>query len=196
MPKDYLNVARPAHFRMRPDLIDELCIPDEMIRALPRNAQQYAAWKRLCDFEDSEAVTYADLMPFMDKPYEPSRRYLLHPCVLPGDDFVTRLVCDRRGWKVQCLGRGLYDFVFRRAAEFMVSHGWTAAKAYSKIWPKIAPNDGSVPQYAEWVIGYECHSGECTFLIQGDPGTEARYLQGVGGYLFPQFDGAIGGQKS
>jgi hypothetical protein len=32
--RPYFQVARPAHFRFRPDLIEELCVADAMIRTL------------------------------------------------------------------------------------------------------------------------------------------------------------------
>ena len=118
----YRSAPRSAHFRMRPDLIEELCIPDAFARTLPRTPAEHARWLAHWGLSATEAP-FEGIQPFIGRPYELTARYILHPAILPGSGLLLNIMTDGRGWSVCCEPGGLFSFVIDRAVEFVVGRG-------------------------------------------------------------------------
>jgi hypothetical protein len=182
----YLNAPPPAHFCIRTDLIEELCVADAFERTLPRTPEAYARWIRTWG-RSADELPFDAIKPFVGRPYEPTPHYLFHPAILQGASWVQNVLTDGRGWSICCERDGLYDFVINRAAEFAATRGCDKARALALLLPEpdVKSNQGS--QHGEWSIGYECATGLCTILARSRDQTELRYLAGQPGYFVPTF---------
>jgi hypothetical protein len=134
-----------------------------------------------------EELPFHAIRPFLESPYQPTARYLLHPAILPGGVRVQNILTDGRGWSVRCERYGLYDFVINRAVEYAVRRGYEEGRARALFLPKPGGKECQGRQHGEWSIGYECATGFCTILVRCREGTESRYLAGQPGYFIPTF---------
>jgi hypothetical protein len=151
------------HFRVRTDLIEELCVADAFTRTLPNTPEAHARWIAMWGYSARECP-FESIQRYLGRPYEPSLRFLLQPAVLPGREHVQNVVTDARGWSVCCELGGLYDFVMKRAVQFLVSGGFETGREQAEFYPKPGPNLGPKPRYGRLVMGYECATGGCTIF--------------------------------
>ena len=169
----YLTAPWPAHFRMRTDLIEELCVPEAFARTLPRTPEEHARWLTLWD-QSADQVPFHSVRPYIGRPYEPTAHYLLQPAIFPGQDYIQNVITDRRGWSVCCELGGLYDSVVARAVQFCGSRGHQMAKAQSLFYPKVERNLGPGRKCGWWAIRYECGTGLCTIVPSNKGGEEYK----------------------
>ena len=161
----YLTAPGKAHFRLRPDVIEELCIADAFARTLPRSPEEHARW--LAKWGRSAAdVPYQSIALAIGRPYELTPRYVLHPAILPGWDYLSNVITDGRGWSVMCEFGGLYEFVFARAVQFCESRGYDRCKVREQLFPKLEKNPGPQCRYGRWALEYERATGFCTIVPQ------------------------------
>ncbi len=183
----YLTAPWPAHFRLRTDLVEELCLPDAYARTLPKTPEEYAPWIVRWGITAKE-VPFEPIRSALGSPYALTPRYVLRPTILPGGAAIQNVATDGRGWSVCCELGGLYDFVINRAAEFVAAIGREAAQARADFYPKVEKNPGLKSSYGKWAIGYEYATGLGTILWPEQSETVALYLAGQGGYLVPNFE--------
>ena len=169
----FLTAPWPAHFRMRTDLIEELCVPEAFARTLPRTPEEHARWLTLWD-QSADQVPFHSVRPYIGRPYEPTAHYLLQPAIFPGQDYIQNVITDRRGWSVCCELGGLYDSVVARAVQFCGSRGHQMAKAQSLFYPKVERNLGPGRKCGWWAIRYECGTGLCTIVPSNKGGEEYK----------------------
>jgi hypothetical protein len=167
----YLTAPWPAHFRMRTDLIEELCVPEAFARTLPRTPEEHARWLTMWG-QSADQVLFDSVSPYIGRPYAPTEHYLLQPAIFPGHDYIQNVLTDGRGWSVCCELGGLYDFVVARAVQFCVSRGHQRAKAQSLFYPKVERNLGPGRKLGWWAIRYECGTGLCTIVPSNKSGEE------------------------
>jgi hypothetical protein len=159
----HLSAPEPAHFRMRRDLVEELCIAETFAYTLPRSPDEHARWLMKWGISAAE-VPFHTIASAIGRPYEPTPRYIFHPAILPGRTSVNNVVTDARGWSVSCEFGGLYDFVFARAVQFCESRGHQRSKVQALFYPKLERNPEPRCRYGWWAIEYECATGFCTIL--------------------------------
>jgi hypothetical protein len=182
----YFEVPEPSHFRLRTDLIEELCIPDAFALTLPRTPEAHARWVSSWG-HSAEDLPFHAIRLFLESRYQPTARYLLHPAILREAASVQNILTDGRGWSVRCERYGLYDFVINRAVEYAVSRGYEEGRARALFFPKPGGKEKQGRRHGEWSIGYECVTGLCTILARIRDQTESRYLAGQPGYFVPTF---------
>ncbi len=182
----HLFAPWPAHFRLRTDLIEELCVPDAFVRTLPRTPEAHARWLAFWN-RSADEIQFGSIRPFVGRPYEATARYLLHPAILPGSEHIQNVLTDGRGWSVCCELGGLYEFVIDRAVEFAVSRGCPKPNTRAAFYPAYTGKAERVRRHARWAVGYERSTGLGTILWREQDDTEARYLAGEPGYTVPAF---------
>ncbi len=183
----YFEVPKPAHFRVRSDLLDELGAHEAIQRFTPHNEKSYRYWLGVTGLPE---VRYplATLSAEAAKPYQRTQRYVLRQIVAPGEDLPLNIVTDgNRRTGVLEFG-GLFDFVFFRAAEFASYYRYRRSVALGYFYPKREPNTGATRRLAPWALGYEPAEGRCTILAQSREGSVGRFLDGQPGYLVPKFE--------
>ncbi len=185
-PPEYFNVERPAHFRVRGDLIEELCGGEAISRLLPRNEAQYRHWLTVTG-NPAGGYPLIHFHEHVGKIYEPTLRYALHQAILPGYEHPVNILTDGRGWSGWVDYGGLFDFVLLRAVEFAESHGFSPPYPTENLFRKRESNAGSVALRANWFVGYERGSGLCTLLERGGD-SETLFLAGRSGYWTPPFE--------
>ena len=166
----HLTAPWPAHYRMRIDLIEELCIPEAFARTLPRTPEEHARWLAMWSLS-ADRVPFDSIRSVIGRAYEPTAHYLLQPAIFPGHDYIQNVLTDGRGWSVCCELGGLYDFVVARAVQFCVSRGHQTAKAQSLLHPKVERNSGPGRKCGWWAICYERATGFCT-VVPSNKGME------------------------
>jgi len=176
----------PGHFRVRPDLLEELCFRQAMLESLPRTPSTYKHWLRLCGFTEEE-YPYHEIMDFTHEGYLPSGRTVLHTAVLIGETHRRHLITDENHWSARCEGAGLFSFVMLRAVAFAAWHGVSQKDAWDCLHVAHGepPNPGPSRRMPRWSIGYDPKNSLCTILAREHPGTEALYLAGKPGYHVP-----------
>ena len=167
---DYLTAPWPAHFRMRTDLLEELCISEAYARTLPRTPEEHARWLAMWSLS-ADRVPFASIAPFIGRPYEPTTHYLLRPAIFSGQSGIQNVFTDGRGWNVCCELGGLYDFVVARAVQFCVSRGHQHSKVQAMLYPKFGMNPGPERRHGWWAIRYEQATGFCT-VVPSNKGME------------------------
>jgi len=182
---DYFNVARPAHFKIRTDLIEELCVPEEMMRLLPRNEEARQHWLGISG-QPAVKFPLAELQKFYGRAYEPTARYILRGVVLKGNNYPINVLRDGRGWAIACEGQGLFAFVTRRAIECSVRLGLDRITARACFIPTCDQTPAAVRRNAPWAIGFD--QGVCTILSSELGDTEELFLAGRSGYYVPFLD--------
>jgi hypothetical protein len=182
--KPYFLVPRPAHFRLRPDLLEELCIADSMARLLPRTEQSHKAWLRICGHEAKE-YPLARIAALADRPYDLTNRYVLQAVTLPGNVQHTCLMTDKNLWSVACEYGGLFQFVIDRAIELAVFLGLNAEAAQGMFVSPAGPKLAATRRHSRWAVGYERISGFGTILAADRPGTIQAFLEGRSSYYTP-----------
>jgi hypothetical protein len=182
--KPYFLVARPAHFRFRPDLPEELCVAESMIRLLPRSEERHKEWLRICGHSAKE-FPLAKMVARAGKPYQLTSRYVLQAVVLPGNSQHTNLITDGNLWSLACEYGGLFQFVIDRAVELSVFLGLKPETAQAMFVAAVGPGPATTRGYSRWAVGYECASGLCTILAADHAGTTRTFLEGRYGYFTP-----------
>ena len=167
---DYLTAPWPAHFRLRTDLLEELCIPEAYARTLPRTPEEHTRWLTMWGLP-ADRVPFDSIASVIGRAYEPTAHYLLQPAIFPGHDYIQNVLTDGRGLSVCCELGGLYDFVVARAVQFCVSRGHQTAKAQSLLHPKGERNSGPGRKCGWWAICYERATGFCT-VVPSNKGME------------------------
>ncbi|OIQ80947.1 hypothetical protein GALL_372880 [mine drainage metagenome] len=180
----HFDVPRPAHFRIRPDLIDELCIPDAMRATLPYLDKHYGRWIARFGLDPNENPASDIILP-AGRPYRVTRRYVLCTAVLPGQISKSNLVIDSVSRTVECEKGGLFQFVFLRALQFAIAQDMEGKVAFGKLL--VPGQDKPVASRidAPWAIGYDTVTGYCTLLIAEHASSIRLYLEGNGGYYIP-----------
>jgi hypothetical protein len=182
--KSYFLVPRPAHFRVRPDLPEELCVADSMTRSLPRTEHSHKAWLRICGHTAKE-YPLARMASLADRPYELTNRYVLHAVTLPGNVQHTNLITDQNLWSAVSEFGGLFQFVIDRAIELAVYLGVEPGTAQGMFVSPAGPTPATARGHSLWAIGYERVSGLGTILAAHRPGTIRTFLEGRSGYYTP-----------
>ena len=182
--KPYFLVHRPAHFRLRPDLPEELCVADSMTRLLPRTEQRHKDWLRICGHAAKE-YPLARMAPLANQPYELTNRYVLQAVTLPGNVQYTNLITDGNHWSVACEYGGLFQSVIDRAVELAVYLGLQPEAAQGMFVSPAGPKPATSRGHSRWAIGYERISGLSTILAADRPGTIQTFLGGRSGYYTP-----------
>ncbi|WP_221031711.1 hypothetical protein [Actomonas aquatica] len=174
----YLQVDQPWHFRVRPDLIEELCLPDKMYRELPRTASSYSLWRQLGGYQPWHAP-FRDMAEHHRLGYLPTRRWAFGIFVPPQENLGRAIAIDARGWWVEVEFRGVLHFVYRRAVEFLLSYGYTRAESYSLLGNGQRPAGGRRDNLLSprSYIGYEAGSGLCQVVKPVMNEELRRYLQ-------------------
>lgn len=183
----YLTAPRPAHFRLRTDLLEELALAEAFEQTLPRTREAHARWLAQLGRTEKE-LPFEGIQPFVGRAYEPTPRYIFHPAVFPASDWIFSVVTDARGWSVGCEPGGLYDAVIKRAAEFVASYGCEFPKALAAFYPRCGAALRSGPRHGIWRIGYERATGLATILWPNHNETKEGYLTGRSDYTVPNFD--------
>jgi hypothetical protein len=92
----HLNAPSPAHIRLRPDLVEELCIAEGFDRTLPRTQLAYARWTaRWGDSVDE--VPFEAMERLLGPSYELTERFVLRPAILHDSDWLQNVVTDGHG---------------------------------------------------------------------------------------------------
>ena len=167
----FLTAPWPAHFRMRTDLIEELCVPEAFARTLPRTPEEHARWLTMWG-QSADRVPFDSIRPFIGRPYAPTEHYLLQPAIFSGQSNIQNVLTDGHGWSVCCEIGGLYDFVFARALQFCESRGHQRGNAHSLFYPKVESNPGPGRRHGWWSIRYECATGYCTVVPSNKSGAK------------------------
>ena len=186
----YFNTNGLGHFRVRTDLLEELCFEQAMERSLPLSLKNYRRWINLSGFTEEE-YPFGKITSEIDGEvrYTPTDRYILHTAIIPGEQQPTSLITDARQWSLACEGPGLFEFVMLRAVEFAVLQGFTPESAWEQLQvqrPK-RPKRGLRRLISKWSIGYERKTGICTILSRNKKDSEMLYLAGHTGYNVPNF---------
>jgi hypothetical protein len=186
--RPYFQVERPAHFLARKDVVEELCLAEQILRTLPKAQKEYEVWLQASGYSAVE-LPFADLQSRAAKRYERTERYVLKSPVLPGRLHRTNVITDGNLWPFVTEQGGLPEFIINRAVEFCVSLGMRHGDANDcfRLNPRKEPCD--YVRNAPWAVGYEKGSGYCTILEMNCEETERLYLQGRPGYLTPFADG-------
>jgi len=184
----YFIVNGPGHFRVRPDLLEELCFAQAMIESLPRTFTAYRQWLQLCGLSEN-GHPYDKVQDETDYGYFPEGRVVLHTAVLPGQLHRCHLITDTHRWSARCEGAGLFEFVMLRAVEFASWRGIPkkAAWDYLHAPSEPKPNPGPMRHMAQWSVGFDRLTGVCTILARTHEETESLYLSGKSGYFSPRF---------
>jgi hypothetical protein len=166
---------------MRKDVVEELCLAEQILRTLPRAQKEYEVWLRAGGYSAKE-LPFADLQSRATKPYQLTERYVLKAPVLPGRLYRSNVITDGNLWPFLTEQGGLFDFVINRAVEFCVSLGMRHEDANDcfRLNPRKEPC-GYV-RNPFWAVGYERGTGLCTILELNSDETERLYLQGRPGY--------------
>jgi hypothetical protein len=183
-PKPYFQVARPAHYRFRTDLIEELCVADSMARLLPKTPEQYEAWLRICGLKP-EKFPLARMQLLAARPYEMTPRYVFQAVALPGNSEHTNLVTDGNSWAVACEFGGLFWAVIHRAIELAVFLGVKPETAQEMFVAAAGPGPFTGRRQSKWAVGYERKTGLCTILAADHAGTILTFLDGRAGFYTP-----------
>lgn len=184
IPPPYFNVERPAHFRVRPDLIEELCVPEIARASLPKTEKQYSAWRQISNIR-ADQFPLERTVSMRTKPYEATDRYILRPLILAGQARVSTTILDAHGIGVFCESGGLWDFVINRAVEFAVWKRLEEPVARAMLLPNVGRASHTTNVYATWTIGYERRTGLCTLLARDHGDTERLYLAREGCFYTP-----------
>ncbi len=173
----YFFVPAPAHFCVRPDLIEELCAGEAILRQLCRTEKGYKYWHALTG-NSATAPTLAQLRGYSGRGYTCTPRYILRYAVLPQTKAYHAVVVDQREWPGFVEPVGLFDFVFRRAVERIVFENIHEFYPRERLYPARQHNASEAPRFADWSLGYEVRSGHCTLLDRTRADSEFRFLQG------------------
>jgi hypothetical protein len=173
----YFSSGAEGHFRIRPDLLEELCFEEAMTLALPKNEKAYARWLNLCGFTAKD-YSFIRILEETDLRYQPTNRVLLHTAVLPGHSHRTSLISDARRWSAPCEPGGLFEFVLLRAVEYVGCCGFSRKHAWDCLHVRPEHNRSPLRKMAPWSVGYDQTTGFCRVLYHEPAETEARYLTG------------------
>ncbi len=182
--KTYFKVSRPAHFRVRPDLIEELGLPDHILGTLPTTIQEHDTWLKWTGF-DAALVPFASLPVHTAAQYKMTARYVLKSPVLPGRLRYMNVILDGNFWVCRSEYGGLFDHVILRAVEFALTMGLPrdhALRLFRAGPLREAREEVSGPT---WGVGFEAGTGLCTILALKHEGTEQLFLRGRPGYYTP-----------
>ena len=185
---DYFKIARPAHFKTRPDLIEELCVAEEMMRILPKNEKERQRWLSRSG-QPAGKFSLSTLLACHGHPYVPTERYILSCVVLAGYNFPVHVLRDGRGWAICCEHGGLFAFVVHRAIECAVQLGLDSKTARASFIPTCDKSPAAVRRPALWSIGYD--RGVCTILASSVSETDELYLARKNGYHVPFLEDPI-----
>lgn len=180
LPKNriYLRVPEPWHFRVRPDLIEELCLADRMAYALPGSRSTYTLWRQLGG-QESWHAPFSEMKEHLELGYLPTTRWVFGIVMFPGDNQGTPIAMDARGWWTQCPWPGLLLFVFRRAVECLATYGYTSGDANKVLVPRPRPKNPSRDEivYPRCYLGYETGTGLCQIVQPALHEGLRRFLQ-------------------
>ena len=182
--RPYFLVDRPAHFRFRRDLIEELCIGEAMARSLPKSIETYQAWLEVCGLTPMD-YTLSELKKAAAQPYQPTERFVLQTVIRRGNMQVSNILSDGNRWAVVCENYGLFQAVMDRALELADLLGYAPEKMRDKFVIKAKDNAKNFLRFPAWAIGYERGTGLCTVLDVEHPESKKHYLAGRGGYFTP-----------
>ena len=172
----YFQLNTDGHFKIRPDLLAELCFEEAMTLTLPKTEKAHTRWLSLCGFTAKD-YPFVTILEETDLRYQPTHRVLLHTCVLPGNSLRTCLITDARGWSAPCEPGGLFDFVLLRAVEFAAWRGFQKKHAWDYLHAATGMNATPMRRLASWSVGYDRATGSCTILSSEPKDAEAAYLK-------------------
>ena len=179
--KPYFEVETPFHFRLRPDLAEELCVRDAIEQSLPQTPAQHAHWLRVCGLSEAEAPL-AKIQRWQ-APSDPSTsRFVFESVVLPGRLDYTNVVTDETLAVGPLEYHRLVDFVFARAVEYAVWRGMSAAVANGCLRPRRLAAPAAQRTVPLWAIGYHSGSGLSVVLVADDPDSIRCFLAGEPDY--------------
>lgn len=159
----YFDVTRPWHFRARPDFAEEICLVDAAESSLPRTSATFSLWQKATP-SSPNFQSYAGFSTALAQGYRPSRRLLLQPIVLDGEESTTGVIVDAKGWWTPVPFEGLYLSIFHRAAELMCLKGLKFERFSRLLDPTLSPKSRQGWRVAPVCVGYERGSGLCSLL--------------------------------
>lgn len=173
----YFDVTRPWHFRARPDFAEEICLVDAAESSLPRTPETFSLWRKATP-GSSELKGYAAFRTALAGGYQPSRRLILQPIVLDGEESTTGAVVDARGWWIPVPFEGLYLSIFHRAAELMSLKGYDFEGFSRLLDPMLSPKSREGWRVAPVCIGYERDTGSCSLLASDREESKDAFMLG------------------
>lgn len=172
----YLKVPAPWSFRMRPDLLDELCLQDVAAYQLPHDEASYWRYLRVSG-ADETSCPYSGLRALCAHPFAANGRCIFSSVLLVGSLNPSVLARDASGRVLLLEPQGLSASILDRAIEFAV---------HNQVQPGIArmslistgsttPSDKRFP--AKWTVGYDAGASCCILLVRDTEG-EKRFMEG------------------
>lgn len=174
---DYFILNEPGHFRVRPDLLEELCVENAMELTLPKTGRCYIQWLRISGYT-AEAYPFSKLQEETANPYRLTNRVVLQTAVLPGHTNRSNLITDGHRWSALCEQGGLFEFVMLRAVEFAAWRSFSRKDAWNYLHAASGKNNEHLRRLADWSLGYDRTTSICTILAGHNRVIEEKYLSG------------------
>ena len=171
----HFRVPAPWYFRIRPDLLEELCYFEELGQSVPctDSAYRLKRWALpVWDWHWDETALRRSLLQDVKLP----ERVLLQAVVLPGENEITAAVIDRRGWWTEVQYSGLFASVFERAAWLMRQRGLSESEISKLLDPRTSKSFRHGARVARVSVGYDRQSARCSLLVSGVADSDGAFV--------------------
>ncbi len=174
------------HFSLRPDFLHEILCHGFRLCQSPKDQISFDRWRTICAPSHGNLSFEQARILARGLKRDPDR-VILVPVILRGEQQQRALIISPDWVRVSYAMEGIIEFVFHRAREYSHWLGWPIERVALMFKPHVFGRSKDLSAIASYAVGYDSKTGGCTILARYKEDTEARYLDGRGGYYVPSY---------
>ncbi len=165
---DSFRIEQPWHFRFRPDLIEELCLREQISRSFPISGTRYPSWLRAMNNETREFPVFAHAYEIVQQPAWCSLRWVFRECRLQVGGPRLLIASNQFGWWTALAVDGLAAMLLDRAAHRAACGNAQSPAQLRRYFeaPAFDPSTSGPATRAVAAVGFEWPTGRCQILVQ------------------------------